>query len=353
MNLRQLVYLDRDTTTFGRLPTCNVVLESSRVPQMISRTHGFIRRVQSEGKPDEWVISDNRSLNGILVNGDSVGSDGEGKSLQSGDLIVFGRKIVPPEFEFVFQAPTTELPPQPVESAEHVTEHMQRLAELEAQLQAERNKMKEEIQRRRLQSRNTLTVSELHSELACSICQDWLVHAATVDCSHTFCTSCIETWLLHKNFHCPVCRQAVTREPVRTRAVDTIVRKTVDRLPEEQRQEFQQRLAAAQVAIARRKQLHAELEKSVNDALKKGKAFFHISSNWNKREKETFQKGIKDYIGDTREVYCRLTGLTVQWVHSVDDSKLNQALHNLGLQQFVSATDTEIRRRLLNYIRYG
>lgn len=38
-------------------------------------------------------------------------------------------------------------------------------------------------------------------------CQDWLVHAATIQCSHTFCWSCIDQWLQTKQFVCPVCRK--------------------------------------------------------------------------------------------------------------------------------------------------
>ena len=40
-----------------------------------------------------------------------------------------------------------------------------------------------------------------------NICQDWLVHAATIQCSHTFCWSCIDRWLQTKQFLCPVCRK--------------------------------------------------------------------------------------------------------------------------------------------------
>lgn len=372
MAVSQLVYLNKDEVTFGRLPTCNVVLDSARAPQMVSRTHGIVRWLHPEGGPEEWVINDNRSLNGILVNDTPVG--GQGRNLQPGDVITFGRKMQPPEFEFVFEAPPMESqaklaapqvqqPPEPKmqavqqkeeeEKEELFGDQMRKIAELQKELAVEREQKAAEAQRRRQASNNNLNIVDLHSELACSICQDWLVHAATIECSHTFCWSCIDTWLLQKKFECPVCRHKVTREPVRTRAVDTIVRKSVDRLTLEQKDEFSERVATAEATFEKARRLHLELEKSVGDALKRGKAFFHIGASWNRRERETFQRGVKDYTGDTRETYCKLTGLTVQWVHSADESKLNQALHNLQLQAFVSCSEEEIRQRLLMFLRYG
>lgn len=358
----QLVYLDKDEVTFGRLPTCTVVLDSSRAPQMISRVHGAVRRVREEGQ-EAWLLKDNGSVNGILVNGEPISKSAD-YSLQPGDVINFGRKMSPPEFEYVFEAPhamaaaaAAAAAPE-VEEAAHAEEmfqeQMRKVEELQKQLEAEREQCAEkEAAMQRQKTRSAINVADLHSELACSVCQDWLVHAATIECSHTFCWRCIDKWLLQKKFECPVCRTPVVREPVRTRAVEAIVTKTVEKLPQQQKDEYAERVSAADAAHGRAKRLHTELERSVNEAMRKGKAFFHITTSWKRREKETFQRGVKDYTGDTRETYCRLTGLTVQWVHSADDGKLNQALHNLQLQQHVSSPPEEIRQRLLMFLRYG
>ena len=73
------------------------------------------------------------------------------------------------------------------------------------------------------------------------------MRAATIQCSHSFCWACIDRWLQTKQFVCPVCRTEalreletcafhgleVTREPVRTRAVDMVVQKTVSQCSEE------------------------------------------------------------------------------------------------------------------------
>jgi len=233
-----------------------------------------------------------------------------------------------------------------------MSEQMEKIAKLEEELRVEREQKRAQRDQKR-GSKSALDLSDLHSELACSICQDWLVLAATLECSHSFCWSCIDTWLLQKHFECPVCRNGVTREPVKNRAMDNIVQKSVDRLSDAEKNEYTERLTAAESAARKAQRLHLELEKSVADAQKKGKNFFSIDSQWNRRERETFFRGVKDYSGNTRETYCKLTGLTVQWVHTADGTKLNRALHNLLLQKWVDKSDEEIRQRLLMFLRYG
>merc|ERR1719261_2205058 len=115
-------------------------------------------------------------------------------------------------------------------------EHARRIAELQQELEVERQqRIMESLQR--AATRSALDVADIESELLCSICQDWVVHASTIECSHTFCWSCIDTWLLQKKFECPVCRQAVTREPVRSRALEAIIQKSVDLKGEDAKEE--------------------------------------------------------------------------------------------------------------------
>lgn len=367
MPIAQLVYLDKDRISFGRLPTCNVVIDSKRAPQMISRNHGWVQR-QQDVNGEVWKVFNN-SMNGILVNGEAVGE--EGRSLCQSDVVTFGRKMEPPEFEFVFEDPAALAAATPAPEAsvavapappgasdeDMFAEQMKRITDLQKELEAEKEQQlrDREMQRAESQQRrqSALEVADLHSELLCSICQDWLVHASTIECSHTFCWACIDKWLLQKKFECPVCRHAVTREPVRSLALDTIVQKSLDKAATEQKEEFRERVTTAEQSNSRAKKAHDELAKSVNEALRKGKAFFHIDSSWSRRERDVFQRGVKDYQGDTRETYCRLTGLTVQWVHSADDAKLNTALHNLQLAQYVDRTPDQIRQRLLMFLRYG
>ncbi|CAE8718933.1 unnamed protein product [Polarella glacialis] len=354
MNVSPLIYLNKEVVTFGRLPSNDIVLDSKRMPQMISRAHGRVQIRQPGSAQQEWIISDCGSMNGITVNGEAVPS--EGKSLRTGDVISFGRRTHPPEFEFVFEAP----PGGALEAQQEVfaaSEQMQRITELEKELKAQREQnhvQAEEALKRRQGSRTALNISEISSELACCICRDWLVHAATIECSHSFCHSCIDRWLQTKQFVCPVCRKEVTREPVRTRAVDTLCEKTVGRLSETEKADYQERLSTAEASEARNRKLLKDLQQSVDEAIKGGKNFFSINQNWRKRDKELFAQGVKEYTGCARETYCRLTGLTVQWVHSADEDKLNQALHNLALTDKIFGRPVEeIRRRLLMYLQYG
>jgi hypothetical protein len=324
----------------------------------------------------EWRVSDNKSLNGVLVNEAPV--SGDGHVLRRGDIITFGRKVAPPEFEYVFDAPPAMVSAEAAAASassvvgegaaadaearndamaeqqnDIISEQMQRIGELQQQLDAEREQKKAEMQQRRPQTQVAADSSDFQNELVCCICRDWLVHASNVQCAHTFCWSCIDSWLLQKKFECPVCRTEVTQEPVRSRAMDTIVQKTVDRLGDADKAEHAERIVAADQALDKAKRLHAQLQTSVDDACSKGKNFFYITSAWTKRERETFQRGIKDYKGNTRQTYCKLTGLTVQWVWSADEDQLNQACHNLSLTRFVSKPEDQIRQRLLMYLRYG
>lgn len=350
MTVRQLVYLEKDEVTVGRLPQCDICLESTRVPQMISRQHATFRRIQEPGEPEEWYIRDNKSLNGVTVNGEVVGE--EGRKLQSGDEVVFGKKIANPEFEFIFEAPAAE--PTVAGIAEDLFhEKVKQIEELQKELEAERQMKRAAAAAKRQASKNSLSVQELHKDLLCSICRDWMVHASTIECSHSFCWSCIDMWLQQKKFECPVCRKAVTREPLRTRAVDSIIQTSVARLPKDQQVEFQERASGADAAQEKKRKALQELEKSVKAAQKLGKTFFSIESNWAKANRETFIRGCKDYTGATRESYCKLVGLTEHWIHVADSSKLNQALHNLKLQAFVNCEELEIRQRLLMYLKYG
>ncbi|XP_050544059.1 E3 ubiquitin-protein ligase RNF8-like [Daktulosphaira vitifoliae] len=50
--------------------------------------------------------------------------------------------------------------------------------------------------------------SVLESDFQCSICNELMVKACTINCSHTFCEICLNTWLRESNV-CPLCRTSV------------------------------------------------------------------------------------------------------------------------------------------------
>ncbi|KAJ4458061.1 hypothetical protein PAPYR_6330 [Paratrimastix pyriformis] len=84
----------------GRLPSCDITLDSKTKPAMISRAHALIQKTPEA----TWEIVDLKSLNGVFVNdlkADRV-------TLMDGDLITFGgggklamgQRLAQPESEF-------------------------------------------------------------------------------------------------------------------------------------------------------------------------------------------------------------------------------------------------------------
>ncbi|CAA9537159.1 MAG: FHA domain containing protein [uncultured Solirubrobacteraceae bacterium] len=82
------VALAEGTTRIGRSPTADICLEDASV----SRRHAIVLR---EG--DSVRVLDDRSLNGVFVNGERVTA----KVLEDGDVLALGRN------ELTFGAPAT------------------------------------------------------------------------------------------------------------------------------------------------------------------------------------------------------------------------------------------------------
>lgn len=76
----------------------------------------------------------------------------------------------------------------------------------------------------------------IEQELICVICQELLIRAHTLSCSHSFCEYCITKWQKKNSsrFECPVCRTVIKQKPVRSLAIDNIIRVHVANLPREQ-----------------------------------------------------------------------------------------------------------------------
>lgn len=85
----------QDHMNIGRAETCDLVIDSMRAPQMISRCHALLQR-----RGDTFWLTDHCSLNGMLVNGQRV----RGRlALTDGDEITFGVPHEEPELDYIFE----------------------------------------------------------------------------------------------------------------------------------------------------------------------------------------------------------------------------------------------------------
>lgn len=68
----------------------------------------------------------------------------------------------------------------------------------------------------------------MDEQLTCSICSELFVTAVTLNCTHTFCQYCINTWIKKKR-ECPVCRRGITAMN-RSLVLDNFIDKMVENL---------------------------------------------------------------------------------------------------------------------------
>ncbi|XP_008179059.1 E3 ubiquitin-protein ligase rnf8-B-like [Acyrthosiphon pisum] len=71
----------------------------------------------------------------------------------------------------------------------------------------------------------------LESDLQCNICYEMFIKPTVLNCSHTFCHECIQSWTRRVN-HCPTC-QAYVKNKSYCITLDTYLDKIADCLPDE------------------------------------------------------------------------------------------------------------------------
>ncbi|KAI1321452.1 E3 ubiquitin ligase [Mortierella claussenii] len=70
--------------------------------------------------------------------------------------------------------------------------------------------------------------------LQCSICVDYFSSPCTIECGHTFCYTCLHSWVeIHKS--CPTCRTKLLRRPTVSFNIREQVHASIARLPEPER----------------------------------------------------------------------------------------------------------------------
>jgi hypothetical protein len=214
-----------------------------------------------------------------------------------------------------------------------------------------------------LRAKEKIGLATLGSELICAICQDFFVEASTVECGHSFCRMCIENWLKSK-LTCPICRHPVNKPPIGSVCLDKAVRVMLD-LNEETTAANQLMERQKQACKARENECFAQtcLETLFQRAVQQGVRVVHISKQWSPREQQRFLGGIERHQGVAREAYCKVVGLTYEWVGRASMDELLIAAANVMLKdmehkpknpsEWKESCITKLRARLEMYIRYG
>lgn len=77
----------------------------------------------------------------------------------------------------------------------------------------------------------------LIEEVTCCICDELLENASTLQCSHSFCQQCIESWIAREGARnkgkpsCPSCRAPIKLPPTRTLVLDKVVQRLKNASP--------------------------------------------------------------------------------------------------------------------------
>ncbi|KAK3234625.1 hypothetical protein CYMTET_55175 [Cymbomonas tetramitiformis] len=217
----------RKSVRVGRHPANDVVLnysDNERIPLLLDRFHAFIECKVIDGDP-VYTLGDKRSTNGTYCGPDMIPS-GERKRIHHGMIISFGGPMNvqrndtvnrnPFRFVFFERAPehaeptgsrsSAQLPPlQPVQAPRVEEDHAADAGE------------------------RVWTLQEAEDLVYCPICTETCVDAHLLSCGHSFCGGCIFLWCDRKaeNSTCPVCRKAITEEPVQNDTLEHVVELTI------------------------------------------------------------------------------------------------------------------------------
>jgi hypothetical protein len=212
-------------------------------------------------------------------------------------------------------------------------------------------------------AKEKIGLANLGSELICAICQELFVEASTIECGHSFCRMCIENWLKTK-LSCPICRHPIEKPPISSVCLDKAVRVMLELIEEKQTaSELLER--QKQATKARESECFAQscLETLFQKAVQQGVRVVHISKQWSPREQQRFLGGIERHQGVAREAYCRVVGLTYEWIGRASMEELLVAAANVMLKDMENKPRchntwkqtcvTKVRARLDMYVRYG
>ncbi|KAF9116705.1 hypothetical protein BGX27_000087 [Mortierella sp. AM989] len=86
--------------------------------------------------------------------------------------------------------------------------------------------------------------------LQCNICVDYFSSPFTVECGHTFCYTCLYSWLeIHKS--CPTCRTKLLRRPTLSFNIREQVQSSISSLPQPEREVAMKKVQADENSLKR------------------------------------------------------------------------------------------------------
>ncbi|CAI8055526.1 E3 ubiquitin-protein ligase RNF8 [Geodia barretti] len=94
-------------------------------------------------------------------------------------------------------------------------------------LLVEKSEAEKEVEETKKKSEGV--IDSMQEEFTCAICQELFIEAHTLTCAHSFCNKCIKQWMKSKR-ECPVCRKAVSADPVRSLVLDNAIDKMVEKM---------------------------------------------------------------------------------------------------------------------------
>jgi hypothetical protein len=410
--LPKYIPLDKERTTVGRSRSADLTLDSITYPCTLSRVHVVIwRRLEDEeDNTYSWGVTDCGSLNGTFINFVKVKEE----QLQDGDTLTLGggagleegerSDCLASDLVFRFEAPEGIMPisttratnnsralsPLDANAVAHPTPERQgdrpktavvngdssrlgkRLAKVDSPSQedsktgdgngsagslsassgSEKGHKRQRVSRSPLPEDNVDVElnKNLKDEFKCAVCQDFFVESTTLNCGHTFCSSCIMEWF-SRSQKCPTCRAECSMRPVKSNALDCAVRHIVKCDPQVCK-EYEKRLQKASRDKASRRRSLESLAKRIRETKDGDHQFLRITEDWEEDDRVTFDSGVNNYRGVAREEYCRATGLTEQFLELATLEDLTRTARNVRLTNG-GMDASALRRRLHMFIMFG
>lgn len=183
-------------------------------------------------------------------------------------------------------------------------------------------------------------LGNLLTHATCVICTGVFVDPVSIDCGHTFCRRCIETWFETKR-ECAMCRVIPFSRP----SPNLIAKQMVDHLIAQSSrlcaylgasEKIKSRLAMVieehETAVSQHEEF---IENTLRLAQKTHKKhededeFLNITQEWTVFEKMMFATAHQIHWGEQWKLYCGALGFTSQTVSTWDIKAINTALENM------------------------